>query len=86
MDLDKALLVIILTVGAVILFNLMIYLSARRGNEVTTINLMRKAARRARNPWQDEDDALQELSDIVSGLKSVEGDAESAEEQSNNDD
>jgi len=86
MDLDKALLVIILTVGAVILFNVMIYLSARRGNEVTTINLMRKAARRARNPWQDEDDALQELSDIVSGLKSVEGDAESAEEQSNNDD
>ena len=86
MDLDKALLVIILTVGAVILFNVMIYLSARRGNEVTTINLMRKAARRARNPWQDEDDALKELSDIVSGLKSVEGDAESAEEQSNNDD
>lgn len=86
MDLDKALLVIILTVGAVILFNVMIYLSARRGNEVTTIDLMRKAARRARNPWQDEDDALQELSDIVSGLKSVEGDAESAEDQSNNDD
>ena len=86
MDLDKALLVIILTVGAVILFNVMIYLSARRGNEVTTIDLMRNAARRARNPWQDEDDALQELSDIVSGLKSVEGDAESAEDQSNNDD
>ena len=86
MDLDRALLVICLTVGAVILFNVMIYLSVRRGDEVTTINLMRKAARRARNPWQDEDDALQELSDIVSGFKSVEGDDESAEEQSNNDD
>ena len=86
MDLDRAVLVICLTVGAVILFNVMIYLSARRGNEVTTINLMRKAARRARNPWQDEDDALQELSDIVSGFKSVDGDAESAEEQRDNDD
>ena len=86
MDLDRALLVICLTVGAVILFNVMIYLSARRGNEVTTIKLMRKAARRARNPWQDEDDALQELSDIVSGFKSVDGDAESAEEQRDDDD
>jgi len=86
MDLDKALLVIILTVGAVILFNVMIYLSARRGNDVTTINLMRKAARRARNPWQDEDDALQELSDIVSDFKPDEGKTDPAEEQSNDDD
>ena len=86
MDLDKALLVIILTVGAVILFNVMIYLSARRGNEVTTIDLMRNAARRARNPWQDEDDALQELSDIVSGFKPGDGKTDPAEEQSNNDD
>jgi hypothetical protein len=70
MDLDRAFLVIVLTVGAVILFNVIIYLSVRRGNEVTTIDLMRKAARRARNPWQDEDDALKELSEIVSGLQS----------------
>jgi len=86
MDLDRAFLVICLTVGAVILFNVMIYLSVRRGDEVTTMNLMRKAARRARNPWQDEDDALQELSDIVSGFKPGEGKTDLAEEQSNNDD
>ena len=70
MDLDRAFLVVCLTVGAVILFNVMIYLSLRRGNEVTTVDLMRNAARRARNPWKDEDDALQELSNIVAGLQS----------------
>jgi hypothetical protein len=69
MDLDRATLVICLTVAAVIAFNVMIYLSLRRGNEVTTVDLMRKAARRARNPWKDEDEALQELSDLVSDLK-----------------
>lgn len=86
MDLDRALLVICLTVGAVILFNVMIYLSVRRGNEVTTIDMMRKAARRARNPWQDEDDSLQELSDIVSGFKPGEGNTEPGQEQTDNDD
>jgi hypothetical protein len=30
---------------------------------------MRKAAGRARDPWKDEDDALRELSNLVSGLK-----------------
>jgi hypothetical protein len=71
MDTDRAFLVICLTVGAVVLFYVMIYLSLRRRNEITTIDLMRRAARRARNPWKDEDDALQELSDLVSGLKTV---------------
>lgn len=86
MDLDRAFLVIILTVGAVILFNVIIYLSARRGNEVNTINLMRKAARRARNPWQDEDDALKELSEIVAGLQSGKEQIDSVDEQIINDD
>lgn len=69
MDIDRATLVVCLTVAAVIAFNVMIYLSLRRGNEVTTVDMMRKAAQRARNPWKDEDDALQELSDLVSDLK-----------------
>ena len=86
MDLDKAFLVICLTVAAVIAFNVMIYLSARRGNEVTTIDLMRKAARRARNPWQDEDESLQELSKLVSSLKSANEKSESVEEPNNTDD
>jgi hypothetical protein len=31
--------------------------------------MFRNAARRARDPWKDEDDALKELSNLVSGLK-----------------
>lgn len=69
MDPNRAFLIVCLTVSAVIFFNVMIYLSLRRRNETTTIDLMRKAARRARDPWKDEDDALQELSNLVSGLK-----------------
>lgn len=69
MDLDRAFLVICLTVAAVVALNVMIYLSLRRGNEVTTVDLVRKAARRVRNPWKDEDDALKELADLVSNLK-----------------
>ena len=80
MDTDRALLVICLTVGAVVLFNVMIYLSLRRRNEITTIDLMRRAARRVRNPWKDEDDALQELSDLVSGLKSIPGESNESDE------
>jgi hypothetical protein len=69
MDLDRAFLVICLTVAAVVALNVMIFLSLRRGNEVTTIDLMRKAASRARDPWKDEDDALKELADLVSNLQ-----------------
>lgn len=81
MDMDRAFLIICLTVGAVVLFNVMIYLSLRRGNEVTTIDLLRKASRRARNPWQDEDEALQELSDLVAGLRTNREQSESKDEQ-----
>jgi len=82
MDFDRAFLVVCLTVAAVIAFNVMIYLSLRRGNEITTIDLMRKAARRARNPWKDEDDALKELANLVSDLQS-DKQAETAENQTN---
>lgn len=83
MDLDRAFLVVCLIVAAVIALNVMIYLSLRRGNEITTIDLMRKAARRARNPWKDEDDALKELANLVSDLQSDKQEPEAADEQTN---
>jgi len=86
MDLDRALLVILLTIGGVVLFNIILYLSTRRGNDVTTINMLRKAARRARNPWEDEDSALRELSDIVAGLKAKDEEGKSSDELTNNND
>ena len=69
MDLDKAFLVVCITVFAVVALNVGIYLSMRRGDDVNTITMFRNAARRARDPWKDEDDALKELSNLVSGLK-----------------
>lgn len=86
MEMDRALLVVCLTVGAVILFNVMIYLSLRRGKGVTSVDLMRRAAQRARNPWQDEDDALRELSEIVSGLRSGKEENPPEETENNHDD
>lgn len=69
MDPNRVFLVICLTIVAVVAFNVIIYLSLRRGNEVNTIDMFRKAARRARDPWKDEDDALKELSNLVASLK-----------------
>jgi hypothetical protein len=69
MDPNRVFLVVCLTIGGVIAFNVMIYLSLRRGNEVNTVDMFRKAAKRARNPWKDEDVALKELSNLVAGLK-----------------
>lgn len=86
METDRALLVVCLTVGAVVLFNVMIYLSLRRGKGVTSVDLMRRAARRARNPWQDEEDALRELSEIVSGLRSGKENSPPEETENNHDD
>ncbi|MBE9474476.1 MAG: hypothetical protein IMY85_06260 [Chloroflexi bacterium] len=83
MDLDRAFLVVCLTVAVVIAINVMIFLSLRRGNEVTTIDLMRKAARRARNPWKDEDEALKELANLVSDLQSDKQEPEAVDDQTN---
>ncbi len=69
MDLDKAGLVICLTLFIVIGINAAIYASLRRGNTVGQIELLRKAANRARKPWETEDEALNELSKRVEELK-----------------
>ncbi|UCH59194.1 MAG: hypothetical protein JSV61_13370 [Anaerolineales bacterium] len=69
MDPGKAGLVICLTLFIVIGINAAIYASIRRGNTVGQIELLRKAAKRARNPWEDEDEALKELSKRVSELR-----------------
>jgi hypothetical protein len=85
MDIDRAFLVICLTMAAVIALNVMIFLSLRRGNEVTTIDLMRRATRRARNPWKDEDDALKELANLVADLKSDNQEQTTTDEPANRD-
>ncbi|HSF80976.1 MAG TPA: hypothetical protein VLA49_07065 [Anaerolineales bacterium] len=69
MELEKAGLVICLTLFIVIGINAAIYASLRRGNTVGQIELLRKAATSARKPWQAEDEALDELSKRVNELR-----------------
>lgn len=69
MDLDKAALVICLTLFIVIGVNAALYVSLRSRGTIGQIDLFRKAAQRARRPWGKEEDALVELSQRVAALK-----------------
>ena len=65
MDYSKAILIVSITLVVVIILNAAIYVGTRRKRPNNTIEMFRTAAKRARNPWEDEDTALSELSDLV---------------------
>ena len=69
MDSTKIILVVCITLAAVAILNAAIYAALRRGNESGQIELFKRAVRRSRQPWQSEDDALNELSRRVEELK-----------------
>lgn len=46
-----------------------LYAAARRGNQAGQIELTKRAAARAMNPWKQEDDSLAELAKRVEGLE-----------------
>lgn len=46
-----------------------LYLTARRGQGLEQIELLKRAAKRARNPWQAEDDRLDKLARKVDELR-----------------
>jgi hypothetical protein len=81
MDFSKVFLVICLTLVIVVGVNAALYVSLRRGNEAGQIELFRRAAQRAREPWKEEDEALQELSRRVAGLNRAATQAGEAENQ-----
>ena len=62
-------LVIGLTLLIVVGVNVLIYFSVTRKNTIGQIELLRRAAKQARNPWEVEDNALAELSKLVADLK-----------------
>jgi hypothetical protein len=72
MDTTKVILVVCITLVAVAIINAAIFAAIRRGNEAGQIELFQRAVRRTRQPWQSEDDALQELSKRVEELKKKE--------------
>ena len=69
MDYSKAALVVCLTLIIVIGFNIILYISATRDKSASTIEMLQRASQRARDPWENEDNNLEELSRIVSTLK-----------------
>ncbi len=69
METDKVLIVVCLTLFLVVGINAAIYVSLRGGGTQSQIDLFRRAAQRARQPWKDEDEALEELSKRVAALK-----------------
>jgi hypothetical protein len=62
MDYGKLILVFFITLILVVGVNAIIYVMLRRVNAVGEIELFRRAAKRAKRPWAQEDDALEELS------------------------
>ena len=79
MDLNGVPLVICLTVFIVIGVNAALLVALRRGNEAGQIELLKRAASRARQPWKHEDEALKELSKRVADLKRGAADAQEQE-------
>lgn len=69
MDATKIVLVVCITLVAVAILNAAIFAALRRGNEAGQIELLRRAVRRSRQPWQREEEALNELSKRVEDLK-----------------
>ncbi len=69
MDPNRVILVVCVTLFLVVGINAAIYVSFSRKNTIGQIELMRRAANRARDPWGPEDANLQELSRLVADLK-----------------
>jgi hypothetical protein len=69
MNTDNITLVICITLFMVVGINAALYVAFRRGKEASLIELTRRAVQSMRDPWKDEDKALQELSKLVAKFK-----------------
>ncbi|HJS29455.1 MAG TPA: hypothetical protein VJ768_07525 [Anaerolineales bacterium] len=71
-------------VGLILVINLLLFAGFRRHSIVRglfgDVELYRRAGMRARNPWQEEDDQLKELSRMVEDFKKEEGPREPGDE------
>lgn len=75
----KAFFAIILVILLVIGVNGALYLLMRRGKSNQTIQMWQRAAKSARNPWQEEKDQLEELSRLVKDMR--QGETEESDEE-----
>jgi hypothetical protein len=77
MNLERAALIVIITLFVVILFNVGLYLAFRNeGSSGNLVEMLQRASKRAKDPWKDEDEALAELSRRVKELKIADEDPE----------
>ena len=81
MDLDKVTIVVCLTLFVVIGIAALNQSLHRRGNQTEATRTVGQAATRARSPWQHEDEALEELSDLISQLHTDKGTQDSKAER-----
>jgi hypothetical protein len=76
MDVSKALIVIGIILIVVIGFNVVIYFSARGKHSINEIDILQKATKKIRHPWDDEETMLSELSQRVKKLQANTSDQE----------
>jgi len=69
MDFSRAFVIVGIALVLVILFNVAIYFGYGRKNSRNEFNDMIKAMKKMRNPWEEEDKDLHELSKRVATLK-----------------
>lgn len=65
---ERAFLVISLTILGVVAFNVMIYLAWRDKSLSQMVDMFRRAAHRANDPWEEENASLSELNQLVKQL------------------
>jgi len=76
MDPVKAAIVIAITLVIVVIFNVLLYLGARGNRTSRQIDLFKKAIGQISNPWENEDNMLNELSQRVRDLEQKESESE----------
>ena len=79
MDKIQGFLIVGLILFLVILLNLAIYFGYARKNSKNEFHYLQQTMKRARNPWEEEDASLVELSRLVATLQAKPGAEEQAQ-------
>jgi len=70
MENDKLFWVLCLTLLLVVGLNILIYVALKGKKTESMVEVLRRLSKGVRNPWEAEDAALSELSELVADLKS----------------
>jgi hypothetical protein len=82
MDSEKVLLVIGITLIVVIFFNFAIYrMVIRKSNRPGEFEMFRRALKRARDPWRDENANREALSKMVAELQNSQNSIDATDDQ-----